>query len=117
MGTNDTLLSSYGYIKQNQDRRSVDFVFLECLFVCVRERLPAGNILLFVIILLWWLWSGSGLVLLHYPHPSCLHCNIGGMCESFKPSCDGNWSKKKTTQHFPQQVESQLGPQRSQIYM
>lgn len=93
---NGTLSSFCGYIKQNhlhpvksQNIRSVCFVF-----VCVsKERLPAGNILLFFIILLWGLWSSSGLVLLHYPHASCLHWNTDGTSESCKPSWDGNCSQ------------------------
>lgn len=40
-----------------------------------KQAVPAGDILLFIIIFLWWLWSSSRLVLLHYPHTSCLNCN------------------------------------------
>lgn len=49
-----------------------------CVCVYLKRKLPAGNVLLFIIILLWGLWSGSGLVLLHYPHTSCLHWNTDG---------------------------------------
>lgn len=36
---------------------------------------PAADVLLVVFIFLRWLWSSSCLVLLHYPHASCLHWN------------------------------------------
>lgn len=64
----------------------------------LKRKLPAGNVLLFIIVLLWGLWSGSGLVLLHYPHTSCLHWNTDGwwMSETFEPSCHGNCSSNSS---------------------